>query len=121
MRGEIIWQRVEGALLFLASMALFLHADGGLVWWGALLVFFAPDISFAAYLLGPKIGAFGYNLAHTYGLGVVLYALGVGFGWPVVAAVGALVMAHSGFDRMLGYGLKSTEGFRITHLGRIGR
>lgn len=30
-------------------------------------------------------------------------------------------LAHAGFDRMLGYGLKSPEGFTVTHLGTIGR
>lgn len=40
---------------------------------------------------------------------------------PLPALLGALWLAHSGFDRMLGYGLKSPEGFSITHLGRIGR
>ena len=29
--------------------------------------------------------------------------------------------AHIGFDRALGYGLKSAAGFEFTHLGRIGR
>jgi hypothetical protein len=33
----------------------------------------------------------------------------------------ALIWAnHIGIDRMLGYGLKYAEGFRFTHLGRIG-
>jgi hypothetical protein len=30
-------------------------------------------------------------------------------------------VAHIGFDRMLGYGLKHASGFGDTHLGRIGR
>ena len=30
-------------------------------------------------------------------------------------------LAHIGLDRMLGYGLKSSEAFGITHLGPIGR
>jgi hypothetical protein len=35
--------------------------------------------------------------------------------------VGALWFAHAGFDRLLGYGLKSPEGFSFTHLGQIGK
>jgi hypothetical protein len=35
--------------------------------------------------------------------------------------VGLIWCAHIGFDRALGYGLKSPEGFRFTHLGKIGR
>lgn len=30
-------------------------------------------------------------------------------------------IAHIGFDRTLGYGLKYDSGFKFTHLGRIGR
>ncbi|MEF9606012.1 DUF4260 family protein, partial [Paracoccus sp. PXZ] len=36
-------------------------------------------------------------------------------------AGGGLWLAHVGFDRVLGYGLKLPSGFRDTHLGRIGR
>jgi hypothetical protein len=30
-------------------------------------------------------------------------------------------LAHIGFDRALGYGLKYVAGFASTHLGRIGK
>ena len=36
-------------------------------------------------------------------------------------ALGALWLAHSGFDRMLGYGLKAQTSFKDTHLGRLGK
>ncbi|HTE67028.1 MAG TPA: DUF4260 family protein, partial [Candidatus Binatia bacterium] len=46
-------------------------------------------------------------------------------GWFVplawVALAGAIVFAHVGMDRTLGYGLKLPTDFRDTHLGRIGR
>jgi hypothetical protein len=34
---------------------------------------------------------------------------------------GLIWCAHIGFDRAMGYGLKSTAGFGVTHLGHIGR
>ena len=34
---------------------------------------------------------------------------------------GLIWIAHVGFDRALGYGLKYASGFGDTHLGRIGR
>jgi hypothetical protein len=40
-------------------------------------------------------------------------------GRPPVAAT--IWVAHIGFDRMLGYGLKYPTAFSDTHLGRIGR
>lgn len=101
------------------SLAVF-HDEAGLSWWIAALIFFAPDISFAGYLFGPKIGAFGYNLVHIYALGALLIAAGAALSVPLLAALGSLWLAHSGLDRMLGYGLKSSEGFTFTHLGQIG-
>lgn len=117
----VLWQRVEGALVFAAGLVLFWMAGSDLPWWAALLLFFAPDLSFAAYGLGPRIGAAIYNLVHVYALGAVLLALGGLLGWPLLAGLGALWLAHSGFDRMLGYGLKASSSFQDTHLGRIGK
>jgi hypothetical protein len=121
MSGVIIWQRVEAALVLVAGLILFWQADSGLPWWMAVLVFFAPDLSFAFYAAGNRIGAAGYNLVHVYGFGLALFVLGSVWSMPLLAGLGALWLAHSGFDRMLGYGLKTTEGFGYTHLGRIGR
>jgi hypothetical protein len=121
MRELIVWQRVEGALVFAAGLGLYWLAGADLPWWGALLLFFAPDLSFAAYGLGPRIGSVIYNVVHVYAFGAVLLALGGLLGLPIVAALGALWLAHSGFDRMLGYGLKAGSSFQDTHLGRIGK
>jgi hypothetical protein len=117
----ISWQRLEGAFVCIAALVLFVVLGDGVAWWLAAILFFAPDISFAVYLAGPRLGALAYNLVHVYAFGTVLLAIGVGLDAPVVAALGALWVAHSGFDRMLGYGLKSPEGFTFTHLGTIGR
>jgi hypothetical protein len=38
-----------------------------------------------------------------------------------VLAAALIWLAHIGFDRALGYGLKYSAGFSFTHLGRIGR
>lgn len=117
----ISWQRLEGGCVFLLALGLFVFHGGGLVWWLAILLFFAPDVSIASYLAGPRVGAFAYNLVHLYAFGAILLALGVCLESPVLAASGLLWVAHAGFDRMLGYGLKSREGFSVTHLGLIGR
>ncbi len=34
---------------------------------------------------------------------------------------GAILVAHVGMDRALGYGLKLPTSFQDTHLGRIGK
>ncbi|RFB80129.1 DUF4260 domain-containing protein [Methylovirgula sp. 4M-Z18] len=117
----VSWQKFEGAIIFFAGILLFVFFHSELPWWIAPLVFLAPDLSFASYIFGPKIGAFGYNLVHVYAFGAVFMTAGMAFSLPVLSALGGLWFAHSGFDRMLGYGLKSTEGFTFTHLGLIGK
>lgn len=117
----ILWQRLEGLVLFPAGLALFGQLGAGLPWWAAILAFFAPDLSFFGYALGVRAGAITYNLVHLYAFGAGIVALGLFLSQPLLAGLGALWLAHAGFDRMLGYGLKSAEGFGITHLGRLGQ
>lgn len=121
MKYFVWWQRAEGVLVFLAALVVFWQLDSGLTWWVALLAFFAPDLSFLGYALGPKIGAVIYNLVHVYAFGLIVLAAGMVLTTPAVAALGALWLAHCGFDRALGYGLKSRESFSETHLGVIGK
>jgi hypothetical protein len=42
-------------------------------------------------------------------------------GFSVALAVGLIGLAHVGFDRLLGFGLKYPLGFGYTHLGRAGK
>lgn len=121
MAQAVGWQRAEGALVFVATLVVLVQAWQPLPWWGALLVFFAPDLSFAGYLAGPRIGAMVYNAVHLYGFGAAFVALGAVMDQPLITALGFLWLSHAGFDRMLGYGLKLPESFQETHLGRIGR
>jgi hypothetical protein len=123
--SAVLWQRIEGALVFAVALTFALYFGFGAerpALWLVAILFFTPDVAFAAYLAGPRIGAAVYNLLHLYGTGLALVALGL-----LVAPSGLLVglgllwMAHAGFDRMLGYGLKEPTAFRDTHLGRIGR
>lgn len=53
----IISQRLEGAGTCLIALTLFVFLGQEIDWWLTLLLFFAPDISIAAYLAGPRIGA----------------------------------------------------------------
>ncbi len=72
------------------------------------------------YVLGPKIGARAYNLAHTYLGPAVLATVAMVSGLPLLA-LACVWLAHIGLDRALGFGLKYESGFTDTHLGRIGR
>ena len=75
----------------------------------------------AGYLRGPRVGAIVYNVAHDLAAGVAVAGVGLAIGSVAVAAIGAILVAHSGMDRMAGYGLKLPSSFQDTHLGRIGR
>ncbi len=116
-----VWQRFEGLLAFGAGLLLFWQTDAGLAWWLTLLLFFAPDLSFAAYGLGARVGGVIYNGVHIYAFGPLIMGIGLAIAWPGLVAAGALWLGHSGFDRMMGYGLKSADSFSLTHLGPIGK
>ena len=105
--------------LFL-GMTLLYTVWGG-AWWVYLLLFLVPDLSFAAYLAGPRIGAIVYNAAHSYMAPVSVMTAGFALGSPLVLSIAMIWLAHIGFDRALGYGLKYAAGFGFTHLGRIGK
>ena len=110
--------RLEGAAAFVAAIALYGHA--GFPWLALVILFLAPDLSMLAYLAGPRAGALAYNLVHTYALALPLALAGFAVGSTIASALALILIAHIGFDRMLGYGLKYASGFNDTHLSRIG-
>jgi hypothetical protein len=111
--------RLEGLTLLASMLVLYGAWDGS--WWVFAILFLAPDLSFLAYLIDPKAGAFAYNTAHSYMAPVALLTLGFALATPLVLSIAMIWLAHIGFDRALGYGLKYDAGFGFTHLGRIGR
>lgn len=111
--------RLEAAAAFATALTIYAHA--GFSWPAFALFFLAPDLVMLAYFIGPCAGAIAYNFAHTYAPALALALAGVLGGVPAVAAAALIWIAHIGFDRMLGYGLKYTTGFGDTHLGSIGR
>lgn len=111
------WLRLEGAATLV--VAGYLYARGGDAWWLFAALFLVPDLSFLGYLAGPRVGASAYNALHSYLVPLLLAAGLLAMGRSV--AVPLVWIAHIGFDRMLGYGLKYPTAFHDTHLGRIGR
>jgi len=111
--------RLEG-LTLLAGMTL-LYAVWGGPWWIYAILFLVPDLSFAAYLAGPRAGAIAYNAAHSYMAPMALMVTGLGMSSPPMRSIALIWLAHIGIDRALGYGLKYASGFGFTHLGRIGK
>jgi len=112
--------RAEGAALL--TLAVILYARVGDSWWLFGILFLAPDLSLVGYLSGARTGAIVYNAAHTLVGPILLAAAGLLLPAFIILVPLALIwVAHIGFDRLVGYGLKYSAGFNFTHLGRIGR
>jgi hypothetical protein len=114
-----MWLRAEGVAVLAAGAGLYLHISGAPLLLVPLLL--AVDVSMVGYLAGPRPGAVIYNLVHNWAVGVGVLALAWWLGSPAIAPVGAILVAHTGMDRALGYGLKYPTAFADTHLGRLGR
>src|SRR3954451_7512688 len=113
------WLRLEGAAAFAAGLGVFGMTGGN--WLFVIPLLLVPDVSALGYVAGPRVGAFTYNLAHTWVPGILVLGLGVWTGLTAVELAAAILLAHVGMDRALGYGLKLPTSFQDTHLGRIGR
>jgi hypothetical protein len=109
--------RLEGAVLFAASIALF--ALQGQQWWLYPALLLVPDIFMIGYLRGTKLGAITYNLGHSYPAAALVTVIGFVSSAPLTVAIGAIWFGHIGWDRMLGYGLKYATSFKHTHLGDL--
>jgi len=107
--------RIEG--LAVAIVAAVAYGRTGASWWLFAALWLAPDLSMLGYLISPCRGARIYNAFHTYTLPIVL-----GLSAWLLHARGLVPFAiiwinHIGVDRVLGYGLKYSNGFGWSHLG----
>jgi hypothetical protein len=109
--------RLEGLALAVAAVVVYFHEDYSV--WLFVALILAPDLSFAGYLAGPRVGAIVYNVAHTtigpLALGTVCLVNGGG----LEVKLALIWLAHIGADRLLGYGLKYPTAFKDTHLQRV--
>jgi len=113
------WLRAEAAAAFVAGVAV--YGWLGAPWLALLPLLLVPDVSMIGYLRSPRLGAITYDVVHNWVLGLGVLGLGLASGIVPVAVAGAVLVAHVGMDRALGYGLKLSSSFQDTHLGRIGR
>lgn len=108
---------IEGGIVFLAACVLYQHLQGSWLWFA--LLFLVPDISMLGYLAGKRAGAIAYNFFHTYTVPIsLLLALWL-LGKASCIWLALIWIAHIGFDRLLGYGLKYEISFKDTHLSRL--
>ncbi len=109
----------EIGLFMIFCLVYFEFYQGGWVLFASL--FFAPDLAFLAILINKKVATIVYNAAHHKGLISVLMIIGYAISNELLILVGLTFMAHSCFDRVLGYGLKFFDSFDHTHLGWMGK
>jgi hypothetical protein len=110
---------LEELALFIGSVILFGFVTS-YSWWIFALLFFLPDISFAAYLINTQVGSWIYNILHHKGMMIALILAGYFVEIEWMLAIGIVFLGHAAFDRVFGYGLKFPDDFKHTHLGRIG-
>lgn len=111
--------RLEGLALMLVS--LWAYQRSGASWSEFAMLFLLPDLALLAYAFNPRIAAVCYNLTHASLGAWALLMAGVMLEQATFLSWGLIWLAHIGFDRALGYGLKYSVGFRYTHLGKVGK
>lgn len=109
--------RLEGLCVFIISCLCYRHL--GFLWSRFFILFLFPDLSFFGYIAGSRIGAITYNTLHSY-VSPTIFAVGAyALGIEIPMAFLLIWLSHIGLDRALGYGLKYSDAFTSTHLGRI--
>jgi Domain of unknown function (DUF4260) len=107
--------RLEAAIILVAALVAYAQVGSGWILFAVL--FLIPDLSMLGYLLGRRIGAAVYNVGHSYILPAALGSYGYLAADRLAVSVALIWIAHIGFDRLIGYGLKYATAFHHTHLG----
>lgn len=111
--------QLEGLALLIAACTGYAMVHGS--WSLFALLFLAPDLAMLGYLANRPIGTAAYNAVHSTIGPVALALAGMALGRPVDVALALIWVAHIGFDRMLGFGLKYPTAFGDSHLGPFGK
>lgn len=111
--------KLEGLAVLLVALAIYWQQSfSWSLFWETVLL---PDVALIGYLVNAEIGAKAYNITHSKLLPSALAVVAVATGNVLCMALALVWFAHIGVDRVLGYGLKYPQGFKITHLGVIGQ
>jgi hypothetical protein len=108
--------QAEAIVPFLLSVILLNLLPLHFSWWAWTLIFLAPDISMVGYFVNNKAGAFLYNLFHHQLTALIVCAIGLLLQQPYLELAGLVLLGHSSLDRAMGFGLKTEQGFKHTHL-----
>jgi hypothetical protein len=120
VRGSVLTLlRLEG--LAVAVVTAVLYARTGAAWWLFAALWLAPDLSMLGYLAGSCWGARIYNAVHSYVVPISLASIALVVHGNALLPFALIWANHIGVDRLMGYGLKYSDGFGFTHLGLLGK
>jgi Domain of unknown function (DUF4260) len=108
---------LEGAAIL--GVSLYFYYSGHFHWRLFALLFLFPDLCMLGYLKDAKWGSTSYNLVHTLTVPLLLLTGSLAVAAPQGISYALIWLAHLGFDRMLGYGMKYPTFFRDTHLQQV--
>ncbi len=101
------------------SLSIYLYGYYQFNWLLFIVLLFVPDIAMLGYVISRRVGAYVYNVVHTYTAAIAVIFAGLILGNEITLAIGIILSAHIGMDRMVGYGLKYPKSFKDTHLNRV--
>jgi hypothetical protein len=111
--------KLEELGILVLSVFLLYKLNIHLSWWLYIILFLSPDIGMAGYLVNTRVGAFTYNFFHHKAVAGTVLILGIIQSNDYILLAGLLLLAHSSFDRVLGYGLKYNDNFKHTNVGYL--
>lgn len=106
--------RLEGATAPAAGVYAYHWSLGS--WLLFALLFLAPDLSMGGYAINATAGSIIYDAIHTYVGPLLLGTYSLTMDSRAALLVALIWVAHIGFDRLLGFGLKYRTRFQDTHL-----
>lgn len=114
----LLFSHLNGLALFIGTLVVYGVFSGD--WLAFILLLLVPDLSALGYMVSQTIGAWMYNIVHSYGLAIVVMLAGYALGLDSVISIGLILMAHIGMDQAAGYGYKYADAeFSDTHYKRI--
>jgi hypothetical protein len=109
--------RAEGAVIFGAT--IWAYSRLGQSWWKFAGLLFLPDLGMTGFLANTRVGAATYNTTHTEMPAILLLCGAIAQKSDAALGWALCWLGHIGMDRMIGAGLKYTDGFGHTHLGQM--
>ncbi len=114
----LLFSHLNGLALFIGSIVVYGIFSGD--WLAFILLLLVPDLGMLGYMINTRIGAWIYNIIHSYVLAILLMVAGYVLGLDSIISIGLILMAHIGMDQTFGYGYKYADAeFSDTHYKRI--